>query len=163
MKSLKKDFNERLTTAADAKKALLEKFKSRPTLDDPAVADRRAAREALSKAREERLAERAVSRAADTKARIEAEERARREASAARRPNSLSGKPAKRRWRLSARPPGTPATPRARPASKRQGSDVRVGKTRECVGGRPLRRLSDVSKSIDVTSAERAGRCWELQ
>ena len=55
MKSLKKDFNERLTTAADAKKALLEKFKARPSFDDPAVAERRAEREALSKAREERF------------------------------------------------------------------------------------------------------------
>jgi hypothetical protein len=65
VKSLKKDFNERLTTAADAKKALLEKFKSRPSLDDPAVAERRASREALCIARDERLAERAVSRAAE--------------------------------------------------------------------------------------------------
>ena len=83
MKSLKKDYNERLTSAADAKKALLEKFKARPSLDDPAVAERRAEREALSKAREERLSERAITRAAAEKARIAAEEQARLDAATA--------------------------------------------------------------------------------
>ena len=38
------DFNERLSTAAKAKQALLEKFRARPKADDPAAAERHAAR-----------------------------------------------------------------------------------------------------------------------
>lgn len=55
-------FNERLDTAAKAKRALLEKFKAQPALDDPAVLERQAALKAASDAREARHAERKVAR-----------------------------------------------------------------------------------------------------
>lgn len=55
MKTMKPvNFNERLSAAKDAKQALLSKFRQRPGLDDPAVAERRAARAAVSAARDER-------------------------------------------------------------------------------------------------------------
>ena len=52
------DFNERLSTAAKAKQALLEKFRARPKADDPAAAERHAARLATSLARDARKAAR---------------------------------------------------------------------------------------------------------
>ena len=55
-------------------KKLLEKFKTAPAADDPAVVAKRAEREALAKAREERRAERE---------RLKIEEKARKEAEAA--------------------------------------------------------------------------------
>src|SRR5271168_1019224 len=52
------DFNERLSTAAKAKQASLEKFRARPRADDPAVAEQQAARLATSQARDARKAAR---------------------------------------------------------------------------------------------------------
>jgi hypothetical protein len=49
---------ERLSRAADAKKAMLTRFRAVPGPDDPAVAERRIEREAILKAREIRTAER---------------------------------------------------------------------------------------------------------
>jgi hypothetical protein len=66
------DFNERLSTAAKAKQALLEKFRARPKADDPAAAERHAARLATSLARDARIAERKVAREAEA-ARLQAE------------------------------------------------------------------------------------------
>jgi hypothetical protein len=54
------DFNERLSTAAKARQAALEKFRARPRADDPAVAERQAARLATSQARDARKAARAL-------------------------------------------------------------------------------------------------------
>jgi hypothetical protein len=54
------DFNERLSTAAKAKQASLEKFRARPRADDPAVAEQQAARLATSQARDVRKATRAA-------------------------------------------------------------------------------------------------------
>ena len=51
-------FTERLSTAASARKAMLEKFQARQTVDDPAARERRAAQEAMRAARETRRAER---------------------------------------------------------------------------------------------------------
>jgi hypothetical protein len=50
------DFSERLSTAAKARQAILEKFRARPRADDPAVVERQAARLATSEAREARKA-----------------------------------------------------------------------------------------------------------
>lgn len=87
-----RDFHERRTAAIEAKKALLEKFKSRPAEDDPAVIARQAERKAILEARaireaekerlkQERLAreakERAEREAAEEAARLAAEEAAR--------------------------------------------------------------------------------------
>ena len=58
-----KKFSERLSTAADAKKALLDKFRARPAADDPDVVARGEARKAISEARETRAAEREAVRA----------------------------------------------------------------------------------------------------
>jgi hypothetical protein len=59
------DFNERLSTAAKAKQALLKKFRARPKADDPATAERQAARLATSLARDARTAERQANREAE--------------------------------------------------------------------------------------------------
>ena len=58
------NFGERLNAAKNAKRAMTAKFHQRPSPDDPAVAERRAARAALSAAREARLAEREATRVA---------------------------------------------------------------------------------------------------
>ena len=70
------DFSERLSTAASAKRAMLERFRSRPPADDPAVMEREEARRALIAAREARLAEREAARQAE-EARLVAEQAAR--------------------------------------------------------------------------------------
>jgi hypothetical protein len=75
MKGFKEqDLKERLARAAKARQSALEKFKSRPAADDPAVIARAAERKAIAEAREAREAERKAQKAK------EAEERAAREA-----------------------------------------------------------------------------------
>jgi membrane protein involved in colicin uptake len=73
------DYKDRQTSAAEARKALLERFKSRPDENDPVVASRRLERDAILKAREEReaikAAERAVEEARLAVIRAEKEER----------------------------------------------------------------------------------------
>ena len=59
------DFNNRLSTAANAKTALLEKFRARPGPDDPAVIARRAAQAEIEAARDVRIAERKRAREAE--------------------------------------------------------------------------------------------------
>ena len=71
-----KDFGERLSTAAAARRATLERFRARPGPDDPAVAERRATRQAISVAREARVAEREAAREAATAREAEAGRRA---------------------------------------------------------------------------------------
>ncbi len=73
-------FADRAQHAAEAKKKLLEKFKTAPKLDDPELAAKRAEREAIAKAREARRIERERVKE-ETKAR-KAAERAEREAAA---------------------------------------------------------------------------------
>jgi hypothetical protein len=83
------NFSDRQAAAAEARKALLDKFKQRPSEDDPAVQARKAEREAILKARQEREAIKAKERA-EEEARLaviraekeaqEAAERAAREA-----------------------------------------------------------------------------------
>ena len=82
-------FNDRRDEAAAAKKALVERFKSRPPADDPAVVARAAERRAIAEARDKRQAERALvkqaqdlERQAAEKARLEAEALAAAEAEA---------------------------------------------------------------------------------
>jgi hypothetical protein len=58
------NYTDRLSTSAAAKKALLEKFKARPTSEDPDVAKRMAERKAIREAREARNAEREAARRA---------------------------------------------------------------------------------------------------
>ena len=53
-----KGFRERLDAAAEAKKALLEKFRAQAAPDDPEVVERQAVRQAVSVAREGREAAR---------------------------------------------------------------------------------------------------------
>ncbi|WP_229682600.1 DUF6481 family protein [Siccirubricoccus deserti] len=84
------DFANRLTTAANAKKALLERFRSRPGPDDPEVIARREERLAVAAAREIRMAEQraarqaAAAREAAERAALAAEAEARAKAEAAR-------------------------------------------------------------------------------
>jgi hypothetical protein len=59
MSSYKDDrHSDRLSAAANAKKAMLERFRAKPGLEDPAVQERQAARLAISQARDARIAER---------------------------------------------------------------------------------------------------------
>lgn len=69
LKGLK--YEERASASAEAKKAMLERFRARPGPDDPAVQARKAERAAVAAAREARAAERE---------RLRREEEARREA-----------------------------------------------------------------------------------
>jgi hypothetical protein len=72
-------FTNRLTSAANAKNALLERFRARPGPDDPAVVARRAEQAAIEAAREIRIAERKAAREAEA-ARLAAEQAALEEA-----------------------------------------------------------------------------------
>jgi hypothetical protein len=72
-------FTNRLTSAADAKNALLERFRARPGPDDPAVVARRAEQAAIEAAREIRVAERKAAREAEA-VRLAAEQAAQEEA-----------------------------------------------------------------------------------
>ena len=66
---------DRIATAANAKKAMLEKFKAKPPPDDPAVLERQAAQKAIADARDARAAERRAAREAEA-ARLAAEKAA---------------------------------------------------------------------------------------
>jgi hypothetical protein len=71
-------FDERLSASANAKKAMLEKFRSRPGPDDPAVQAREAERKAIAEARAVRAAERQAAREAEARrlAELEAQRKA---------------------------------------------------------------------------------------
>src|SRR3984957_9984914 len=71
------NFDDRLSAAAAAKQALLERFRARPSPDDPAEIARQAALKAISDARDARAAERKAAKEAEA-ARLAAEEAARR-------------------------------------------------------------------------------------
>jgi hypothetical protein len=76
-----KNFTDRQSDSANAKKALLERFKARPGLNDPIMQQRRAERQAVADARAVREAEKVVARAEAERlavierARLEEEER----------------------------------------------------------------------------------------
>ncbi len=55
-------FTDRQANSANAKKALLERFKKRPGPDDPVMVQRRAEREAIAAARAEREAKKEAER-----------------------------------------------------------------------------------------------------
>ena len=71
------NFDDRLSAAAAAKQALLERFRSRPSADDPAVIAQQAALKAVADAREARAAERKAAKDAEA-ARLAAEQAARK-------------------------------------------------------------------------------------
>jgi hypothetical protein len=73
------NFDDRLSAAAAAKQAVLERFLARPSPDDPAVIAQQAALKAIADAREARAAERRALKEAEA-ARVAAEEAARRAA-----------------------------------------------------------------------------------
>lgn len=77
-------FSERASASADAKRAVLAKFQSRPALDDPDVQARAAERKAIADARDVRMAERRAEREAEA-ARLAAEREAQLAAEAIRR------------------------------------------------------------------------------
>src|ERR1700686_2643164 len=72
-------FSNRLTSAANAKNALLERFRARPGPEDPVVVARRAAQAEIEAAREVRIAERKAAREVEA-ARLAAEQAALEEA-----------------------------------------------------------------------------------
>jgi hypothetical protein len=71
------NFDDRLSAAAAAKQALLERFRARPAPDDPTEIERQAALKAIADAREARAAERKAAKDAEI-ARLAAEEAARK-------------------------------------------------------------------------------------
>src|SRR6202158_1541545 len=74
--SKKTRFDDRLSAAAKAKKAELEKFRARSGANDPAFAERQAARRAVSVARDVRTAERNATQLAGVNAAREPAEEA---------------------------------------------------------------------------------------
>jgi hypothetical protein len=86
----------RLKKAASARSAILEKFRAKPSADEPAEIERRVARQKISEARDLRAAERKSARLAEDAR--EAAERTDR-----RRQRTLSGSPVNSRtpWRES--------------------------------------------------------------
>lgn len=60
-----KDFNDRREHAANARAAMLERFRSRPAADDPEMVAKQAERKAVAEAREQRRAEREAARKAE--------------------------------------------------------------------------------------------------
>src|SRR5580693_6076617 len=73
------NFDDRISAAAAAKQALLERFRARPPADDPAEIARQAALKAIADARDARAAERRAAKEAEL-ARIAAEEAAKKAA-----------------------------------------------------------------------------------
>jgi Family of unknown function (DUF6481) len=71
-------FSDRQTASAEARQAILDKFKKRATEDDPVLAAKKAERALIVKAREEREAVKAAARAAE--AAVKAQAKAEREA-----------------------------------------------------------------------------------
>jgi uncharacterized protein DUF6481 len=71
------NFDDRLSAAAAAKQALLERFRARPAADDPAVIAHQAALKEIADARDVRAAERKAAKDAEA-ARVAAEQAARR-------------------------------------------------------------------------------------
>jgi hypothetical protein len=71
-------FQDRLKSQQTARQAMLERYRSRPSEDDPAVAERLAQRQAVVAAREARRAEKEAAKAAE-RARLEEERRLREE------------------------------------------------------------------------------------
>lgn len=70
MKGFKeKSVADRLNAAAAARQAMLEKFKAKVNLDDPALKAKLAERAAIAKAREDRIAEREAQKEAERLAR----------------------------------------------------------------------------------------------
>jgi hypothetical protein len=68
-----KSFSDRLSAAATARQAALDKFRARPAADDPAVIKRKEDRMAIARAREVRAAERQAAKEAEAAARAERE------------------------------------------------------------------------------------------
>ncbi|MDR3529589.1 MAG: DUF6481 family protein [Rhodopila sp.] len=77
------NFDDRLSAAAAAKQALLERFRARPAVNDPAWIEQQAALKAIADAREARAAERRAAKEAEA-ARVAAEQAALRAAEQAR-------------------------------------------------------------------------------
>jgi|ERR1700722_8615595 hypothetical protein len=73
------NFDDRLSAAAAAKQALLERFRSRPSAGDPAWVEQQAALKAIADARDARAAERRAAKEAEA-ARVAAELAAQRTA-----------------------------------------------------------------------------------
>jgi Family of unknown function (DUF6481) len=66
------NFDDRISAAAAAKQALLERFRARPTAGDPAWIEQQAALKAIADARDARAAERKAAKEAEA-ARVAAE------------------------------------------------------------------------------------------
>lgn len=73
------NFDDRISAAAAAKQALLERFRARPSPDDPAEIERQAALKAIADARDARAAERRAAKEAELQ-RLAAEAAARKAA-----------------------------------------------------------------------------------
>ena len=110
--SKRTNYDDRLSAAANAKKAEVEKFRARSGTNDPAFAERQAARHAISVARDARIAERNASRL--VRLAREAGEKAARDAAAEAEEAAPGRRPMTSPCKPSARRPATPAMPLAR-------------------------------------------------
>ncbi len=120
-----KGFGDRMSTAENVRKAMLERIRAKQGADDPAVAERKAARQAVSTARKVRLAEREAARIAEqarVTAELEARQAAEHEQRLAQEANEVverAEKPSVRwLWKQNKRQPGMPAMPPERRASE---------------------------------------------
>ena len=109
-------FADRQKAAQQAKKNLLNKFRAQPGPDDPAVAKRRAEREAVAAKREQARLEREAAKAEQKRREEEAAAAEALRASHARRKKRPHDWP---RSKPSRRPSATRAMPRARTAARR--------------------------------------------
>jgi hypothetical protein len=73
------NFDDRISAAAAAKQALLERFRAKPTVGDPAWEEKQAELKAIAEARDARAAERKAAKDAEA-ARLAAEEAAKQAA-----------------------------------------------------------------------------------
>ena len=115
------NLQERQNASAEAKKAMLEKFRASPGPDDPAVVERRAAREAMLAERNARAAQREAAKRMKPNWPSERSVRPR----SPRRPN---GKP--RKWRHGP-PPSKPSARRLPWPSKRPPATSGIRRARQ--------------------------------
>src|SRR3954467_7627877 len=131
-------FPERLSTAASARRAMLEKFQARRAVDDPAARERRAAQDALRTAREARAAEREAARRAKQE-QLSAERLARKAAERKQRLAQEEQRRAQEAREAAERAEREAALERQRRAARGGGVESRSGEAAQgCAGGPAL-------------------------
>ena len=133
-------FDDRLSAAANAKKAELEKFRARSGTTDPAFAERQAARHAISVARDARTAERNVSRLASVAQ--EAAEKAARDAAVEAEQTATDAEVARHAAHDVALQAERKAARDARYAARKSAASKMIARPPSKFGGRPTMQRS---------------------